>query len=928
MDSASVSETITWLTRGRRRWKVVSFVLISMYLISNMALISKSGGSLDHVHEHVRSPGKLLAQHQRAQFVDDGLHDEGLHAVPVEEEATKEATQAPRPQHDEPDVGIQDLDERLSHLESEGEEVNELDERVVHLEDLINNLSVKLEHTVEENNRIQHEQAIEISEAKKEAAEALQLLEEAKAKQLEEPKTTAKAATPTSRPTPSPTPIKPVVTEPTKPQETPKAAEVEATTAVVPAESKTPWNGTRPQHEKVRLDLTLPDKYLHRPEYADKDATFARFGFDLRTSNNISLYRDMDDMRTPGCKAITYPDFASMPTVSVIVIYYNEAMSTLLRLIVSVINNSPKELLKEIVLINDNSTLDELDELPAHLDKLRASDQHVPPIRSIYRSEHTGIVGARIVGAKEATQDIIIFLDSHCETTPGWLEPMVARIHADRTRVIVPIVRGFKLDTLQMFNNVPWPPSKGVFNWRVNYKPVMADAELDLLEPEHPYESPVRNPVMPGGLFAMDRKFFFEIGEYDPHLMYYGAEHVEMSLRIWMCGGSMEVIPCSNVGHIFREFNRFDEKADPLINKKDHKINVGNILNRNDARVGAVWMDNYNSVFFRQRALEGIDLGEEIQDRRDLRTNLKCHNFQWFLDNVNVPQFYIPDINATVLSMRTPDQKKCLDAGESFRSVPTMVDCTADTISTYDRMRGMTGQLWSYTSKKRIQTAFYIHNKEFQCLRANRLALTSCNDGAIMWSFDKRADGFVRPRTIQRGEDLCLERRVDLGDTSVTTLAKCSETNRQLWRMEDVAGATGSVHVFGSTPGWGGSDACLDNMQRTRGGFGYYNCHRGATQQWKLTADGKIQSTYADDICVGIAPVVEQFMCIANDVEQDWIRDNKVFHPAWDKSLCLGRTELNVLNLTSCNGNPAQEWEMPEKVLEYGVGVTGGLRYN
>ena len=74
-------------------------------------------------------------------------------------------------------------------------------------------------------------------------------------------------------------------------------------------------------------------------------------------------------------------------------------------------------------------------------------------------------------------------------------------------------------------------------------------------------------------LFAIDRKFYFEIGEYDPQLLYYGAEHVELSVRIWMCGGTMEAIPCSNVGHIFREFNRFDAAADPLISK----VNIGKV---------------------------------------------------------------------------------------------------------------------------------------------------------------------------------------------------------------------------------------------------------------------------------------------------------------------------------------------------------------
>jgi hypothetical protein len=54
---------------------------------------------------------------------------------------------------------------------------------------------------------------------------------------------------------------------------------------------------------------------------------------------------------------------------------------------------------------------------------------------------------------------------------------------------------------------------------------------------------------------------------YDPELLYYGAEHVELSVRVWMCGGSMESVPCSNVGHIYREFNRFDDAFDPLLKK-------------------------------------------------------------------------------------------------------------------------------------------------------------------------------------------------------------------------------------------------------------------------------------------------------------------------------------------------------------------------
>lgn len=37
---------------------------------------------------------------------------------------------------------------------------------------------------------------------------------------------------------------------------------------------------------------------------------------------------------------------------------------------------------------------------------------------------------------------------------------------------------------------------------------------------------------MAGGLFAMDREYFFEIGAYDPGMDIWGAENLEMSFRV------------------------------------------------------------------------------------------------------------------------------------------------------------------------------------------------------------------------------------------------------------------------------------------------------------------------------------------------------------------------------------------------------------
>lgn len=60
--------------------------------------------------------------------------------------------------------------------------------------------------------------------------------------------------------------------------------------------------------------------------------------------------------------------------------------------------------------------------------------------------------------------------------------------------------------------------------------------------------APYRTPALIGCAIIVDREFFFEIGTFDMDMSIWGGENTELSLRTWMCGGAMEIVPCSRMG--------------------------------------------------------------------------------------------------------------------------------------------------------------------------------------------------------------------------------------------------------------------------------------------------------------------------------------------------------------------------------------------
>lgn len=197
------------------------------------------------------------------------------------------------------------------------------------------------------------------------------------------------------------------------------------------ADSRNETIAWRAHTQPVTIDLRLPSSILDQPALASHAAMFRQYGFNLNLSNHIPLMHDWPDYRNDACKARKWSTpHVQLPKASVIIIFYNEPLSTLLRNVVGVLNRSPPELLGEIVLVDDHSQMNEHAYLHEHIARLQA---RLPPgkVRLVHRNVHNGIVGARVRGAEEAifpiivrsvTQHVIFDLEcSDLDVSSGWI---------------------------------------------------------------------------------------------------------------------------------------------------------------------------------------------------------------------------------------------------------------------------------------------------------------------------------------------------------------------------------------------------------------------------------------------------------------------------------------------------------------------------
>ncbi|NWY71200.1 GALT5 acetylgalactosaminyltransferase, partial [Erithacus rubecula] len=384
-------------------------------------------------------------------------------------------------------------------------------------------------------------------------------------------------------------------------------------------------------HRVLSLDVTLAPRDPRAPGQfgqpvavpADKQeeakSRWKEGNFNVYLSDMIPVDRAIPDTRPAGCSEQQVHD--ELPSTSVIMCFVDEVWSALLRSVHSVLARSPPHLIQEIILVDDCSTKGGGSMMGSGS---LASSGSMACSGSMMGSGSTTDSGS-IKSSASMAPDPSPAPCSSPQDTQNFAAHQRFILPVDVSRdcvseLVSPIFPLFSYMTVDNFQ-------RGVFTWPMNFG--WKQIPQEVIEKNKIKETDIiRCPVMAGGLFSIDKKYFSELGMYDPGLEVWGGENMEISFKV---GGCPTPAALPGVGHIFRNDNPYSFPKDRV-----------RTVERNLARVAEVWLDEYKELFYGHapHLLRAGAAAGELGAQRELRRRLRCRPFRWYLRSV------YPDLRA------------------------------------------------------------------------------------------------------------------------------------------------------------------------------------------------------------------------------------------------------------------------------------------
>lgn len=433
----------------------------------------------------------------------------------------------------------------------------------------------------------------------------------------------------------------------------------EAVSGGAPELKHGPRNPTSPP------DFTAPatsDPVWHigdKPDDAAYDKTYVP---------NLSALRPIDDKIRkffgPMCSYYRF-DEERLPTVSVIVTTNNERENLITLTVHSILARTPPHLLREIIVVDDNGSDPTYREFvdEAELDRVEALQK----VRVVRNAVQEGCARSRTIGARAATAEVLMFVDSHVEMLSStWYHHLAGPIVENPHTMAVQSIDVMSDETGKEWGYLSGRSTLqyGIVNDKFfyGYQAKRFEGSGEAEGPPNNRE-PFETPFVPGSLFAMRADEFWRLGGYDRGLYVWGGENTELAMKSWMCGGRVITVPCSRVGHVYRVKTvkkgkgQWPPRLDPALLSRigadkpgkwtvhhGRADDVTRVVTRNNIRIVSLWMgDHQAKLEFYKKAFGTAELAPEWKQFEDeletddayleqaerKRTN-ECRDFEWF----------------------------------------------------------------------------------------------------------------------------------------------------------------------------------------------------------------------------------------------------------------------------------------------------------
>eukprot|EP00392_Amoebophrya_sp_AT5.2_P012852 g12959.t1 len=312
------------------------------------------------------------------------------------------------------------------------------------------------------------------------------------------------------------------------------------------------------------------------------------------------------DTRPDKCKPRVSSYELKDSTVSVVIPYLREKYIHIKGTVGSILAHTPPKLLKEIVFISDGNTDEE-----AHEHQIK---KLTPLARVIRLPTRRGLIYAKERGAREATGDIVMFFEPHCIVGYNWLEPLVDLVNKNPNSLILPTLDYIPQDNFNRYSKASFGRYRFEWNFNLIYTnpPTGVDPETS---------RPFYAPATSGGIFAIRKERFLELGLFDC-----GGDQIELSFKAWRCGGQILVVPCSRVGHLFRD-----------VEYRPYPVDVPQVV-ENYAKLARVWLEEpYLAAFLKVKPeSRSMALDADLTQSRSNMADLGCKSMDWYVKNVDL----------------------------------------------------------------------------------------------------------------------------------------------------------------------------------------------------------------------------------------------------------------------------------------------------